>query len=70
MVWARTSYEEELVSTSLNVLAEVGSRLVIADAGSGEGFVTWFEALPNVTVVRGARGLVPQTRGSLHAARF
>jgi hypothetical protein len=68
MVWARSSPEEELFWASLTTLAEVGPRLMVADGGSRDVFLAQLETLPNVTLLRGARGVVPQTRASLRAA--
>lgn len=65
----REPSEAELLRASLTALARIGIPVFVCDGGSGDGFLAFLRALPDVTVVPSTRrGLVGQVRAAMIAA--
>ena len=69
MTWARDPREEALLRESLPLLAAGGLPVFVTDGGSGGAFVDFLRALPGFNVCGAERGLWPQVRRGLRAAR-
>ena len=66
--WARNEDEERTLREALSKLASLGLPVFITDGGSSESFRTFLGTLANFTVLE-AKGLWPQAKSSIHAAK-
>ena len=66
--WARNEQEEALLRRSLEQLATLDVPIFITDGGSGESFLQFLRSHSNFTLLEPAKGLWPQTKGSLVGA--
>src|SRR4051812_43126615 len=70
MTLARDAGEAGLIAESLETLSASGHRIFVADGGSPAAFLERIDRLPGLTrVAPAARGLVPQVKAAMRAAR-
>ena len=69
ITWARDQQEEMLLRKALSQLSLLQIPVYVTDGGSGDSFIQFLHALPNLTVVKSlGKGLWKQVQSSLDAA--
>jgi hypothetical protein len=69
MTLVRSSAEEELLRRSLQILADIGVPIAVADAGTSAAFGDFLQSLRGVVATRASQaGLVGQVQAAIEAA--